>query len=48
LSIDDLDEREARLFARRHVVTRGKRKGKVDATGIIHRENERFFQWSIG
>lgn len=46
LPSDDLDERETRLFTRHHVVTKGKNKGKVEATGLIHRENDRFFLWS--
>lgn len=43
---DDLTHPERNQFARIHTYTRGKRSGKTVKTGIMFREDERFFRWS--
>jgi len=42
----DLSEYENRSFTHTHTFTRGKKAGKTEKKGIIHRENERYFKWS--
>ena len=37
---------ESRYFTQVHTFTRGKRAGKTIKKGVIHRESDRFFQWS--
>jgi hypothetical protein len=43
----DLTPTEARYFTRVHQYVRGPKAGKVKKTGTIHREDDRFFRWSI-
>lgn len=38
---------ESRYFTKVHTFTRGKRAGKTIKKGVIHRESDRFFQWSL-
>ena len=38
---------ESRYFTQVHTYTRGKRAGKTIKKGVIHRESDRFFQWSL-
>jgi Holliday junction resolvasome RuvABC endonuclease subunit len=42
----ELSKSESRYFARVHTFVRGKKAGKTVRTGMIYRENERFFAWS--
>jgi len=42
----DLTPVEAKYFSRVHTYTRGKKAGKTVKTGMVHRENDRFFLWS--
>jgi len=42
----DLSPAERKQFLDVHTFLRGKRKGQVAQTGILYREDERFFQWS--
>ena len=42
----DLTPVEMKYFARVHTYQRGKHQGKTVRTGMIHRENDRFFLWS--
>ena len=44
-SDDDLTEHERNLFCGKHTFTRGAKKGLTEYTGIIYRENERFFDY---
>jgi len=46
LTVGDLTPVEKKQFARIHTLKRGPRAGKVLATGILYREDERFFRWS--
>jgi len=46
LSIEDLTPYERKTFTAIHLPVRGKFEGKVIKTGIIHREDDRFFLWS--
>lgn len=41
-----LDDIETKHFLREHTFKRGKKAGKTERTGIMHREKERFFLWS--
>jgi len=43
----DLDDIEQELFARVHTFKRGKREGETERTGLIFREGDRFFRWSV-
>jgi Holliday junction resolvasome RuvABC endonuclease subunit len=42
----DLSPVEKRYFSRVHTYQRGRKAGKTVKTGMIHRENDRFFLWS--
>lgn len=46
VSEENLTRTEHRYFTRVHTFTRGKRAGKTVRTGVIHREDDRFFLWS--
>ncbi len=43
---DDLTRPERRQFKRIHTFQRGKRAGKTVKSGILYREDERFFRWA--
>jgi hypothetical protein len=45
LKADNLTKSEARMFARQHTFSRGKKKGQTERTGIIFKEDDRFFLW---
>jgi hypothetical protein len=42
----DLSPLEAKQFSKIHTFTRGKRAGDTVRSGLLFRENERFFRWS--
>lgn len=42
----DLTAVEQKQFARIHTFERGKKAGKTVKTGLLYKENERFWQWS--
>ena len=44
---DELTFVEARTFTKIHTYVRGKRAGETVLKGILHRESERFFLWSM-
>jgi Holliday junction resolvasome RuvABC endonuclease subunit len=44
-SDDDLTEQERNLFCGKHTFVKGEKKGLTEYTGIIYRENERFFNY---
>ena len=46
IGVDDLTPVERKQFTLIHKYQRGKRAGDTVFRGIIHREDERFFQWS--
>lgn len=48
LAGENLTETERRLFLKVHTVSRGKRSGQTDVTGVLYREDERFFLWKTG
>ena len=41
----ELTSKEAQFFAKVHTFVRGKRAGKTVRTGMVYREDERFFAW---
>ena len=43
---DELTPKEVLFFTRVHTFIRGKKAGKTVKTGMIHREDDRFFAWS--
>lgn len=43
---DELTPTELQYFTRVHTITRGERAGKTIKTGMLHREDDRFFLWS--
>lgn len=43
---EDLNDRERHNFLRIHKPKKGKKAGRTIKTGVIHRENNRFFRWS--
>ena len=43
---DQLSDRERHLFCGKHQFTRGIKKGLIEYTGIIYRENEQFYDYS--
>jgi hypothetical protein len=45
LTIKDLNDVERKQFVGVQVYQRGKNKGKIEAKGILHREDEKFFCW---
>lgn len=46
LSVEDLSAPERHQFARIHTYKKGKKAGKTVKSGILFREDERFFRWS--
>lgn len=44
---DELTPVEAHTFTKIHTFIRGKKAGKTELKGILHRESERFFLWSM-
>jgi len=48
LEEDDLTPYEKQTFTLIREITRGKRKGETEIKGILHREGDRFFLWSMG
>jgi hypothetical protein len=46
LEEDELTAVEQHLFTRVHTFVRGKKAGRTERTGMLHRENDRFFLWS--
>lgn len=46
LSDSDLTPVEYEYFAKTHTYTRGKKAGKTEKSGLIFREEDRFFRWS--
>lgn len=46
LQLSDLDASEKHVFAREHTFVKGKRAGETERTGMVFRENERFFRFS--
>lgn len=46
LSEDDLTPDELHQFTAIHTFTKGSKAGKTVKTGLLHREDERFFRWS--
>ena len=47
ISLQDLTPLERKQFMDIHRFQRGKKKGRIELRGILYRENERFFQWSV-
>lgn len=47
LDEEDLTPVELRMFTEIHTFIRGKRKGETQIKGMIHRELDRFYLWSI-
>lgn len=47
LEEDDLTEYEKKAFTQIRTIKRGRRAGQVEVKGILHREGDRFFLWSI-
>ena len=46
ITLDDLSIKEKPQFTKIHTFSRGKRIGKTVKSGLIHREDDRFFLWS--
>lgn len=46
LTVADLTTPEREQFLKVHTFVRGKRQGQTVKSGILHREDERFFTWS--
>ena len=44
---DELTPVEERTFIKTHTYVRGKKAGQTEKKSILHRENDRFFIWSI-
>ena len=44
---DNLSTTERKYFAEVHTYTKGDRAGEVVQRGVMYRENERFFRWSL-
>lgn len=44
---EDLTKYEHQTFTKIRTITRGKRAGQVEVKGILHREGDRFFLWSM-
>jgi hypothetical protein len=44
---DELTPVEVHTFTKIHTYTRGKKAGQTELKGILHRESERFFLWSM-
>jgi Holliday junction resolvasome RuvABC endonuclease subunit len=45
---DELTPYEKKTFTLIRTITKGKRAGRTEIKGILHREGERFFLWSVG
>lgn len=48
LNEDELTKYERRTFTHIRTITKGRRAGRTEIKGILHREGDRFFLWSIG
>jgi len=46
ITMDDLTPAETQQFTKIHTFLRGKKAGKTVKSGILYREDERFFRWS--
>lgn len=46
LELEDLTPVEREYFAKTHTYVRGKKAGKTEKSGLIFREEDRFFRWS--
>lgn len=46
LKVSELTNKEKHQFNRTHTFKRGSKQGQTEKTGIIHREDERFYKWS--
>jgi hypothetical protein len=46
LSVEVLTETEQKFFVKEHTFTKGKRAGETVRSGVLYREDDRFFQWS--
>jgi len=44
---DDLTKYEKTTFTHIRTITKGKRAGRVEMKGFLHREGDRFFLWSV-
>lgn len=44
---DDLTSYEKQTFTHMRTITKGKRAGQLEIKGILHRESDRFFLWSM-
>lgn len=44
---DDLTGYEKKTFTHIRTITKGKRAGKLEIKGFLHREGDRFFLWSV-
>jgi Holliday junction resolvasome RuvABC endonuclease subunit len=47
IEYEDLTPAEQQSFARQHTFVRGKKKGQTERKGLIFREKDRFFQFSL-
>jgi hypothetical protein len=47
LAEDELTPYEKKAFTSIRTITRGKRAGQTEIKGILHREGDRFFLWSV-
>lgn len=46
--MEDLTKYESKTFTEIRTITKGKRAGRTEIKGVLHREGERFFLWSMG
>lgn len=44
---DELTPYEKKTFTHIRTITKGKRAGQLEVKGFLHRENDRFFLWSV-
>jgi hypothetical protein len=44
---DELTKYEKKTFTHMRTITKGKRQGKLEIKGFLHREGDRFFLWSV-
>lgn len=47
LDEDELTPYEKKTFTHIRTITKGKRAGQLEIKGVLHRENDRFFLWSV-
>lgn len=47
LSEDELTKYEKKTFTHIRTITKGKRAGRTEVKGFLHREGDRFFLWSV-